>query len=161
MVDSPVNEGHSLPPAASEVLVLSKERSLSPDLVSLSSTSGSETNSEELETSQQLSTSQDDSDITGGSSVPSNLADSDLSRTLLPRRPLPGGDVAEMDTVQSENPSSLQSSTVLSGEHDDYTGSTLTASVQCQLVDKEKLTVSDYESTGLLYARASNARHNM
>jgi hypothetical protein len=39
------------------------------------------------------------------------------------------------------------------------TSSRLAASVL--LMDNENLTVSDYESKGLLYARASKARHNM
>lgn len=156
--------GDSLQPTASGVL--SEERSHSPDLVSLSSTSGSETHSEDLEASQQLSTSQDGSvsDVTGGSSVPSNLVD---SGTLIPQRVLAEGDLwADYDTGQREHlppPQSSLPATLASGEHDVYTGNTgaITSSGQYQLMDKEKLTVSDYESAGLLYARASNARHNM
>lgn len=156
MVDSSqVEEGDALPPPASRVL--SMERSLSPDLVSLSSTSGSETHSEEPEMSQQLSTSQDDSDITEGSSVPSNLAlESDLGRPLQRLLIADGGMAEGSRQVDSTSPQ-LDS---LCGEHVNE-ASVLSAPVQYQLVDKDKLTVSDYESRGLLYARASKARHNM
>lgn len=154
----------TLPPAASQQLGL--ERSLSPDLVSLSSTSGSESPEEEPGT-QHHSTSQDDSDVTEGPIVPLNLADSGLGRTALTQRVLAvhGGE-GGVEACDREEPESLPSPLpgsqfTLSSERDSYTSVTGSLTASVLLVDKDKLTVSDYESKGLLYARASNARHNM
>ena len=151
----------------------SVERSLSPDLVSLSS--GSESAEEDLGVSQRLSTSQDDSDITEGPSVPLNLADHDMGGASLTQSVLAGhgGGMETVDRdeleshhslVQSSQSPHLRSSQLQSSQLSERdlcasTPSGLTSSVL--LVDKDRLTVSDYESKGLLYARSSKARHNM
>lgn len=143
------------------------ERSMSPDLVSLSSTSGDESAElEDLGVSRRLSLSQEDSDITEGPSAPLSLAGHDRGR--LPLAQSVGADTEISDRedpeshhslVQSSQSSQLQSSQLSDQDLHASVPAGLTSSVL--LVDKEKLAISDYESKGMLYARSSKARHNM
>ena len=147
----------------SSPLVSGMERSLSPDLVSLSSTSGSETQSDledEKEAPYRPSPSPlDRSAAMGEASMQSPGTeggyDADISRL--------SGSVCHRNSDMSASVLGISlpsSQPEVDGDASNSAQEVL-AAVQYQLLDKDKLAVSDYESTGLLYARASDSRHNM
>ncbi len=133
-----------------------RSESLSPDLVSLSSSESSEG-----ALSYELSASQDDSDAIAPPSVPPNQAD------LSGRTPqLILAEEGSMNESRHQHAENFHTDSL--GEQDNNSSRdtpprlhSVTSSVQYQLVDKEKLKASEYESRGLLYAQALKARHNL
>lgn len=141
------------------------ERSLSPDLVSLSSTSDSSELHSDEEGTQDHQTppapGEDPSTVEGSQlSSLSHSSDSNSPHTTGTREARGAGDTRTnrpSESSKSDSPDHLHS---LDSEASG--GSPMVDSLhRYQLLDKSKLTVSDFESTGLLYARASQTRHNV
>lgn len=142
------------------------ERSLSPDLVSLSSTSDSEGQSDEEPKAQHQTASRDNSNATRENDSPSNAA---LSADLSVPHPASAAAIAMDSNTSSEAngrhpqetnstpPSTHHACSSLQSDRSEasHVQAVNTSLLQYQLFDKSKLTVSDFESRGLLYARAN------
>ncbi len=137
-------------------------RSLSPqsDLVSLSSTSDSEDQCLQ-------SASQEDSDVT---EAVTNTRPPELREVLVPQATGTISDIPSADRngqgQSTEQPLSSVSLHSASSSEQSGSGMMMQAAssstpTQYGALDSSNLRVCDYESTGLLYARATKARDNM
>lgn len=129
------------------------ERSLSPDLVSLSSTSGSETESN--------GESQREDDAAATPIAPNESHATEQSRLASHSGASRSSDRTHSGASEGRDQENLSSSFQDSQSSGSVDLSSVEISPQYQLLDKDKLKASDYESTGLLYARSSKSKHNM
>ena len=139
------------PSAAKTSPLVSLERSLSSDLVSLSSTSGSE-----------ASYDQSQRGVTHEEADSRSAATLDVSQGLLADSSAASGSRQQLDipTPQRSHTSSLTPSEqdVSSETDESQLGSN---PLQYHVLDREKLAPTEYESSGLLFARSSNASHDV
>lgn len=151
-----------------------EERSLSPDLVSLSSTSDNEVPEDEPGVlhhphhHQHLSSTPADTQASAGShSGSSSTPDTTAPQASATADVMPGVvDAARClsGPVHSSSPSPqhFRSLALESDASMSMSSSLLLESpVSYKVLDKSKLAATEYESRGLLYARASAEKHNM
>lgn len=132
------------------------ERSLSPDLVSLSSTSGSETESNGESQREALL-----NDAAATPIAPNESHATEQSRLAAHSGASRSSDRTHSGASEGRDQENLSSSFQDSQSSGSVDLSSVEISPQYQLLDKDKLKASDYESTGLLYARSSKSKHNV